>query len=250
MATSLNAIVIRHERRVRLLFSRPLAIGAFTSTAFYTVTNQDGSGTSPGVQKAMVVADSSHVVELQLDSDLTQGGVYLFSAVAVPGNDATVTPDPSGLFATFGVQKQALLQSAGGVPDIYALLFGKDILFNGGDFVEDHTGDLAANDGLDCFVADMNNIAISDGLPWAPAHGVHARQYVDGARGALPGLRGAAEAAFLADDRVSVAKVVAVDQTPTDLPSDALIMIDLKPVGPKGYTGTLVQIVVPVPVSG
>ena len=96
----------------------------------------------------------------------------------------------------------------------------------------------------------MNTIATSDGLPWAPTHGVHVRQYVDGARGALPGLRGAAEAAFLADDRVSVAKVVAVDPTETDLPSDALITIDLKPVGPKGYTGKLVQISVPIPVSG
>ena len=56
MAIALANVQIRHERRVRLIFSAALAVGAFTSTAPYTVTSLSGEAASPTVVAALTVS--------------------------------------------------------------------------------------------------------------------------------------------------------------------------------------------------
>jgi hypothetical protein len=70
VAIAFNAVLFRHERRARLVFTNSLDSAAFTSTAYYSVTNLDGLASSPAVQKAMGVANSPEVVELQFGADL------------------------------------------------------------------------------------------------------------------------------------------------------------------------------------
>lgn len=245
MAITLDAIAIKHERRVRLLFSQALGAGAFTAISFYTVTNQDGKAASPGVQKALALAGSTNAVELQLDSDLVGGAVYRFSAVGVPGADLSTTPNPSELDATFGESTLAPLVTKSGVTDLEALLYGKDILFVGGDFQETPAGDLAGVDGFACARNDAWTKALSNGLPWAPGFGLHAREYVDGAREPLGALRGRAVQQFSDDDRIASVKVTLADED-EDARSDAFLMIDLTPIGALGVAAQAISVKVPV----
>src|SRR5262245_28735780 len=97
MSVAFNAVVIRHERRIRLVFTNTLDMSAFTSVSYYSVTSIDGSAASPSVVRAFAVGNSPNVVELQLSLDLVQGAAYRVSAVSVLAIDATTTPNPSNV---------------------------------------------------------------------------------------------------------------------------------------------------------
>lgn len=215
---ALLAVTIKHERRARLVFDSPLAGAAYTSTAFYAVTELDGLAANPGVVKALVVTSSPQVVELQLDTDLVQGARYSFSAVGVPALDASTTPDPSAVTATVGREPAAAaLGAIGPVTDLELTLFGEDLVLDG-DFGETPDGDLDTVGGLRCATLDLQRAAESNGLPWDPSHGLHAREQVDGHPQGLQALRGRAVEMMLRDDRV-VSASAEVDFSDTEAPT-------------------------------
>ena len=88
MSIALTAVDPRSQRRVRLVFSHALSVGAFSSLAFYSVTS-DGAGVSPAVNGAFLVPSSPNVVELSVTEDLLDGAQYTVSAVGVPATDST-----------------------------------------------------------------------------------------------------------------------------------------------------------------
>jgi len=102
MAIALVSLSIKHERRIRAVFSNTLAAGAFTDPSLYVLTCTNSAGADPGVQKAVAILSSPNVVELQLDLDLVGGGVYRLQADGVPAVDLSVTPADSFAFAKIG----------------------------------------------------------------------------------------------------------------------------------------------------
>jgi len=223
----LLAVIPRHERRIRLSFNLAVAMGGFvTPPTFYTVTNTDGKGISPGVVKVFVVANSPDVVELQLDGDLVGGALYTVSAVGVPGVDASVTPNPSILPFFFGENNpQPKPTGQSGISDLDAVLYGIDLLFHG-DFLETPDGDLAVVSGTTNLRESAWRRALSEGLPWTPDFGVHPREFVDATPGSLGALRGRAESQMRRDDRVKTASAILV----TDV-AQAFLSISVIPIG-------------------
>ena len=65
MTIALTTAIVRHERRLRLVFSNSLGAGAFSTLTWYTITS-DGTAASPSVVAAYAVANSPQVVELHL----------------------------------------------------------------------------------------------------------------------------------------------------------------------------------------
>ncbi len=242
MAIALNNVQIRHERRVRLIFSTTLAAGAFTSVAFYTVTSVSGEATSPTVIAALTVTGSPEVVELQMGADLVRGQRYTFSAVAVPAADLSTTPDPSEVVAYYGEILPSPGLQSGGVSELDELLYGRDILFDGGDFVEDGQGDLLTISGVVSLEAALRRCATSNGLPWAPEYGVHADEFVDvPIEGLLP-LRGRAESAMRADDRVARVRVTIESDNEG---GTGTVAIDVTPIG-AGDALRQIQVAIPL----
>lgn len=230
MAISLLSVFVKHERRVRLLFSNSVAGGAFTSTSFYSVEELDGAAANPGVAKAIIVASSPQTVELQLDTDLVQGARYRFSAVGVPAIDSSVTPSPSDAYATVGrEQSAAAIGAKAATTALERTLFGVGVARDG-DWLETPDGDLDIVGGIRAATLDLQRAVIADGLPWAPSYGFRARQEVDGAPASLLALRGRAIALMRSDDRI-VAADAAVDLADPSAPT-----LELRPtwIGARG----------------
>jgi hypothetical protein len=202
MAINLLNTVPRHERRLRLLFDNTPAAGAFTSTAWYTVTSQDNLGTSPPVNGAIAIIGSPNAVDLALGADLVGGGLYLVAVAGMPCIDST-TCTGSMLFR-FGHDLRKQNQE---VPsdDYASLLYGVDLVWSQVDFVETTDGDLAVISGLANAQQAIRNRAFGAGLLWDRTWGAYARQYVDGTPGSMPNLKGDLVGQALADDRVKQA---------------------------------------------
>lgn len=239
MAIQIGPVIILHERRIRVTFTAALAIGAFTSIAYYSVTSLSGQAVSPSVVAAYVVANSSHVVELVLGADLVQGQAYRISAVGVPAQDATTTLDPSTQDATYGTAPRTVGRVKAGVSELDEVLYSRDLVFTEGDFIETVDGDLATIAGEPNLFQALERRLESNGLPWDPTYGLRAYDHVDGTGTGLLPLRGRAEAQMKADDRVSsaVARVTADQDT-----SSGYVEVDVKPIG----AGDLAQLKIPV----
>lgn len=212
MTIALNTITVRHERRIRLGFTAVLAGGAFGAAGvpLYSLTSLDGAGASPAVKKALVISDSPSFVELQLGADLVGGGLYSVSAVAVPGTGGSgVTPDPSSL--TFRVSSVGASPTApiGGaqaaLSDVEVQLYGLDLTYQDGDFVEGPAGDLAMAGGVALVELDLTNRLLGNGLPWDLAYGAHLREHVDGTPGGMTPVRARVVRELRQDDRVAAA---------------------------------------------
>jgi len=230
MSIALTVAEIRHERRVRLFFSLALGGGAFTSTSFYSLSNINGGGTTPDVVAAYPIVGATACVELQLDGELTPGNAYTFSAVGVPGVDSSTTPDPSTAVATFGQKIAPVVTTSGSELD--TLLYGEDLLFDGSEFSEDPSGDLAGISGPPNLRLALLRRGLSDGLPWDGNYGVGTRDYIDGTPGAMPSLRAQAEAQMRLDDRVAAVKAtVSVGSDDTGDSDTGYLTIDATPIG-------------------
>lgn len=224
MAITFATVTIRHERRVRLGFTNTLDAAAFTSTAYYTVINQDAGGVSPDVVKAIAVANSPNFVELQLSVDLVQGSLYRFSAVGVPATDLSTTPDPSDVDVRVPREREPVALGTGSVvSQLEEALFGRDIRWNGEDFAETPGGDLATWTGAPLVENDLARRLTASGLPWDPTYGLGAREFVDGNPNALLPLRGKAIAQMRQDNRVAKADAA------IDLSNPAEPLIEARP---------------------
>lgn len=230
---TLNAIEIKHERRLRLLFSRPVAAGAFgVLPSLYVVTCTDASGANPVVNAAMIVSSNPAVVELALSVDLVQSGAYSVSAVGVPGDDASVTPEGTVLPFRFGLNAPHV--NAEPVrSDNEGLLYGIDLLWNGVDYQETANGDLEQVSGTANVTKALYRIIESNGLPWDPSFGAHAREFVDSPSPAGGTLKGVVSAQILKDPRVKSIKVdISQDDEKTYLTIKPTLITgaDIKPV--------------------
>ena len=202
MTIALNQLVIRHERRIRLLFTGPVATGAFVPGLYVIVLSPTGAR-GPSVVGAIVVAGTPNGVELALGADLQVGTPYELRAVGVPALDGSTVPLGSAL---------AFVWDSGAPPpnveqpqdDLDALLYGIDLVWTGTDFGETPLGDLATIQGEEnAGGAVERRLASEEDLPWRGEHyGPHARDYVDGPQGSATTLRGAILRQARVDDRV------------------------------------------------
>ncbi len=209
MTISLNAVEVKHERRVRLIFSMALDTGAFGSPApaFYVITCADSNGYDPGVSAAMIVTGNPSVVELALSSDLVKGSLYTVSAVEVPAADASETPNPSTLSFRYGLNAplrdvEPILQNRD------ALLYGVDLLWNGADYQETASGDLDRIGGTSNVTKALYRGMESQGLTWDQTYGARIRDFVDSPSTVSGTMKGRLMAQILKDPRVKGIKVV------------------------------------------
>ncbi len=207
MSISLNAVEIKHERRIRLLFSRPLDAAAFgVAPSLYVITSADSSGASPTVQAAMIVTGSPAVVELALSLPIVEGAMYSVSAVGVPGDDASTTPGGSVLPFRYG--RTATYRDVEPLRrNREDLLYGIDLLWTGADYQETATGDLDRVGGTANVVKALYRGIESQGLTWDSAYGAKARDFVDSPSATSGTLKGAVTAQVLRDPRVQKVKV-------------------------------------------
>lgn len=218
MTVSLNSVEVKHERRIRLLFSDSLQSGAFgVSPTLYVVTCTDALGISPGVSAAMIVSGSPDCVELALSEDLVKGSLYTVSAVGVPSTDLTYTPDPSILSFRYGLNADAR-----DVEPIQRnredLIYGIDLLWNGADYQETASGDLDRIGGTANVTKALYRGLEAQGLTWDQEYGARIRDFVDSPSTVSGTLRGNIQSQILSDPRVKSAKVtVSTDDEDTYL---------------------------------
>lgn len=218
MAIELTGIVAKHERRIRLVFSSPLAAGAFGSPApaQYVVDNEDGLGVSPGIQAAIIVSGATSNVELALDADLVEGALYRVTAIGIPGADLSSATSASDQHFRFGISAVGYNVEPK-TQDGDALVFGRDIIFNGVDYPEDPTGDLATVTGVPNAYGALRRRLTGAPLPWARDYSPRARQYVDIPSPAIGTLAGGLQTNALRDDRVQSIKTrLVVDEETTE----------------------------------
>lgn len=212
MTIALNVVVVRHERRLRLLFSEAVAAGAFTSVAWYTVTAPDGDSPAPLAVAAYSVTGSPAAVDIHLDGNLTQGGLYAVAAVGVPAlaGGGGSTPSPSLLKFRVGEERgQNDLGTARAASGLESRLYGTDLVWTD-DLQEAPDGDLADVSGVRVAKADLLRRVQSNGLPWRPTFGLHARQFVDAPNAMLSQIPVRAIEEATKDDRVESAEAEVV----------------------------------------
>lgn len=205
MAISFTSVIPKHSRRLRLVFSNTLSASAFTSTSYYSITALDDYATDVTIREALVVAESSNIVELALAQPLLPNGYYRVTANGVPAIDASVTPTPSTEDFRFGeTQEQTNVEPLNN--DLDVLLYGWDLLFSGGDFVESADGDLATVSGQANAKAALSRRLLSEGLLWDPTYGAKPREYVDSVNLNGTTLKGILERQVMLDNRFTKAK--------------------------------------------
>lgn len=214
MAIALQTLIFNPPRRVRLIFTGPLVTGAFQSTSYYAVTSTDGAGANPtNVVEAFAVANSPNVVELALDEDLAGGGMYEIDCTNVP-----VSSGPAftgSLSARVGLPLAAPIDVEPAQSDLDLLLYNRDLLHDGNDFVLDPSGDLSTIAGRDNYIGAMNRRMVSGGLLWDPNYGARAFEFVNAPDAYRQTLAGNLLAQARADDRTLQA-TIDVEQDPTD----------------------------------
>jgi hypothetical protein len=219
MTIELTGIVVKHERRLRLVFSSALAAGAFgtPAPAAYVVDNEDGRGPSPGVAAAIIVASATANVELALDTDLVRGALYRITAIGIVGTDASSSTSASDQLFRFG-EEPRLFNVEPKVLDADLLLYGRDCVWTGTDYLETAEGDLATVGGIVNVKGALRRRLVGSPLPWAPGYSPRARQFVDAPISSIGGLRGSLQAQAMLDDRVKsvVVRLVLDDTTPDE----------------------------------
>ena len=229
MTIALLSVTIRHDRRIRVLFTNTLAVGAFVA-GLYVLTNTDGAGANPAISAALVVPNSPNVVELALTDALVAGAAYSLSAVGVPCTDTSVTP--AGSIQTFFFGAPAPEVNAELTQDnLGALIFGTDLIWAGTDILETPAGDLATVNGVANFQGAINRRLLGrSGLPWRPRYGALADRFVNGPRHGASTLKGVLIRQARADDRVASATASFSFDDAND-PAAALFLVQVIPVG-------------------
>lgn len=210
MAIVLTGIVAKHERRLALVFSAPLGIGAFgtapVTLAFFSVVSQKALGVSPPVIESIVVSGDGNSLELALGEDLVMGDTYLLSAVGVPAVAGPPTDASSNQIFLFGVPSNNQ-NTEPAVSDIDVLLYGIDLVWNGLDYQETGQGDLARVSGIVNVVSALTRRVLANGLPWDASYGPYPDSYVNGPLASGLTLRGALVTQIVKDDRVKSVKI-------------------------------------------
>jgi hypothetical protein len=249
MSISLISVAVRHERRVRLVFSTSLALGAFIDTSLYAISSVGDVNAAPPVVAVFALANSPNVAELQLGADLVAGGRYTVSAVGVPAAAGTNTDiTPPGTEHDFVIGRPTRVPHTRDATRLERVLYGSDLLFSGGDFQEDATGDLAERAGVALLEVDLYARMLSNGLPWAPEYGLHARAAVDAPELAMATLRGRAESQAREDDRVAeaTARVQVADPDEDFDVANATVRVTITPIGESTLAARPLVVVAPL----
>lgn len=212
MSIALAQVQVRTERRIRLTFTGALAGGAYVP-GLYALTCTDTNGAAPNVVAALQISGgATNAVELAVDSDLAQGQHYAVVCTNVPGADSSFFTGSAGIY--WGPVVTSIPNSESTTDDASVLVFGRDLVFSGVDYVEDATGDLMTVSGLANVQGAVMRRINGYGLPWDPTYGPKLYDYVDGPAPVVRTARGTILQQALADDRV---KSCAVDfaQDPT-----------------------------------
>ncbi len=210
----LTSIVVRHARRIRLVFDSAVAAGAFgVNPTFYEITSNDSFGADPRVKAALIVPNSGNNVELALAADLAPGGRYTLTAIGVPAASGPASTIISTEGFVFGRPQTHTTDAEPSADDGELLLYGSDMVWTGTDFQETVSGDLALQTGAANAMAAVTRRCFANGLPWDTNYGAKPRQHVDGAAGASSTLRTTLMQQCLLDDRVGS---VSVDYIPDD----------------------------------
>lgn len=214
MTISLNNSIFRGARRIRLLFSGPLASSAFTSLSYYAVASADNTGPSPiSVEAVFAIASDPNAVELAIPVDFTPGGLFLFTCTALPAADSS--------FFTGSIENrvgQPVVAPPNVEPetsDYAAVLYGIDLAWNGG-LQEDTTGDLMQISGRPNWQGAMQRRMISGGLTWDALYGANAEQAIDAPDAFAPALAGQFLAQARQDNRTNQA-TISFSQNPADV---------------------------------
>lgn len=208
MAIELTAVVVRGERRLRLVYSAPVAAGAFATPApaYFVVENVDGKAPDPVPVESILVAGAPANVELALQEALVPGALYRVTTIGVPAQDSSVSTGASVEAFRVGVAARPI-NAEPKVNDADLLLYGRDIVFDGNDYAENAEGDLEIVDGLPNARAAVERRLLGSPLPYAPDYSPRARSFVDGPSPAIAGLAGALQREALRDDRVAAVSV-------------------------------------------
>lgn len=231
MAISLSAVAVRHERRIRLVFTNTLAGGAFATPGLYVVTPNQGS--APVVLEAYVVQNSPNVVELAFDRDLSQWATYSIAALSVPATDGSFTdasPDDTNT-APFALSFTVTPPDVENPDaDLQAYVYGEDLVYDGTDFIETDAGDLATIAGFANLQGALNRRVVqTTPLSWDPTYGGQNADRVNGPSPLGATVAGDAQRQAMSDDRVKTATVsFAVD--PTN-PANTLVQLLVVPIG-------------------
>lgn len=194
-----TSVVPRSARRVRLVFDGALAASAFTSTTYYAIANTDGLAPSPTVSGVVAIVGQTNQIELATSLDLIGGAQYTVTVTAAPAADLTTCT------GSLPMQLGAVLVPQNSEPatnDVDEALYLIDLVWSGDDFVEDASGDLATISGIANLKGAIERRWMQEGLPYDPSYGVKSSQYVDGAAGAVLGIKGEMVAQARQDPRV------------------------------------------------
>jgi hypothetical protein len=197
--------VFRGTRRWRLLFSGPLASGAFTSTSYYAVVSADSTGPTVAIEAVFAIASDPNAVELSVSCDFTPGGLYTATVTAVPAADSSTCT---------GSITDRVAQPVTAPPNVepetsdYDLvLYSRDLAWGSAGFAEDPTGDLLTTSGRSNWQGALSRRMISNGVTWDATYGAKAEQYVDAPDAYQPSLAGLFLAQARLDDRTKSASI-------------------------------------------
>lgn len=204
MAIALDKILINSETRVRLIFSGALASGAFVAS-LYSTTDVTLDAAGPAVVAALAVAGFNNQVELVLGSPLAAGNAVSANCSAVPGADLSTFS--GSLSAVFGASVTFTPNVEPEQDASDALVFGRDVVHDGADYVEDATGDLVSVEGVPNVEGALYRRVRAYGLPWDPSFGPKLDDYVDGPNEAAAPATGLIKQQMLADDRTQSCSV-------------------------------------------
>jgi len=220
VAILFQALEVRGPRRLRLLFTNTLDSGAFV-TSWFGVESLDGAGPDPVVKAALVVPATPAGVEIVLDEDLAQGGLYrLTIAAGVPATDASTLSLTTQDFrpASTPTPPSPEVQAR----DVLGYAYGVDLVHDGNDFVEQANGDLDWITGPENVRGAVERGVLSEGVPWDPSWGAHPRQFVDAPIPTLGLLRSAVVRHLQRDDRIQRS-----DAVPGQNDNDGSVSLDV-----------------------
>ena len=223
MAIAFQTLQVVSRYRVRLTFSNVLAVGAF-ATGFYAIESVDSRGESPAVTEAMVVPNYPTAVELTLSVPLVEGALYqLVLGAGVPAFDASTA---ASAVQPFPVPLPRSSSGAVTIEAADAFVYGRDLVWEKGDFRLATNGDLASVTGPQNAMGAVTRRLMADGLPWDAEYGAHARKLVDAPSGSRHELRHLLAAEAIVDDRVSKARVDEIEDSETgDFAPDVVVTL-------------------------
>ena len=204
MSVALQKIVINSETRVRLIFSGALGSGAF-SAALYSVSDITLGAAGPSIVAALAVSGLTNQVELVLASPLSSGDVAEVSFFNVPAADLSTNSGNASAYYGPSVTFTRDVEPEQNASD--ALVFGRDLVHDGADYVEDGTGDLIEVEGVPNAQGAIWRRVISYDLPWDQSYGTKLDDYVDGPNAAAAPAAGLIKRQVLADDRANACSV-------------------------------------------